>query len=512
MIKRMHTIFCVLIVLISLNQVTTAQEVAFTDTNLESVIRRTLEIPQETTITQQLLQQELITLNAREAEITDLTGLEHATNLTRLSLNTNNISDLLPLAGLTKLVSLSLNSNEISNLKPLEGLTNLTTLRLNENNIQRLVPLSKLTKLVELHLEYNDIKIITPLRNLVELEELYLRENRIENINQLAALTNLEVLDISDNPIADVTQVHQLITSGVDVEFDSPVPHESQVAQTNVLFNEIRNAADDKNDWIELRNISGNDIPLNDWEISILTREDGTDNEETEIVEFPDYTLPADGVLLITNTDPSETTLLRGLNIRTPDIRTGAQHHYLVSEELILPNAHYLLYLRSARNSNDTLEDIEDVAGTYFHDKLTADQPLTQDTAWERSAISHVGYAIEAWGESRYQGGIGYQPTAPKDTSPGTPGYHNSTISTDFRRGQISISEVMFTNKIGNRDVPQWIELYNNSRTEAVNLNGWKLAYEYRDGRQNKSDEKELQSLVIFPKQTVVIELIASNI
>ena len=505
MIKRMHTIFCVLIVLISLNQVASAQEVTFTDTNLESAIRNTLEIPQETTITQQLLQQELITLNAREAKITDLTGLEHATNLTRLSLNTNNISDLSALSELTKLVSLSLNSNEISDIKPLEGLTNLTTLRLNENNIQTLVPLSKLTKLVELHLDSNDIKIVTPLRNLVELEELYLRENRIENISQLTALANLEVLDILDNPIADVTEVHQLIAMGVDVEFDTPVPHESQVAQTNVLFNEIYNAPDDKNDWIELRNISGSDIPLNDWQISILTREGSTDNEETDIIEFPDYTLPADGVLLITNTDPSETTLLRGLNIKTPDIRTGAQHHYLVSEKLILSNSHYLLYLRSARNSNDTLEDIEDVAGTYFHDNLTADQSLTQGTAWQRTAIAQIGYAVEAWGESGYQASIGYKPTAPKDTSPGTPGYHNSALATDFRRGQISISEVMFTNKIGNRTVPQWIELYNNSRTETVNLNGWKITYEYRDGRQNKSDEKVLQSLVILPKQTVVI-------
>ncbi len=505
MTKRIHTIFSILIVLININQLATAQEVAFTDTNLETAIRRTLEIPQETTITQQLLQQELITLNAREAEITDLIGLEHATNLTRLSLNTNNISDLTPLEGLTKLVSLSLNSNEISDLKPLEGLTNLTTLRLNENDIQNLVPLDGLTKLVELHLDSNDIKIVTPLRNLVELEELYLRENRIENISQLTALANLEVLDISDNPITDVTKVHQLIASGVDVEFDTPVPHESQVVQTNVLFNEIHNAPDNKNDWIELRNISGSDIPLNDWEISILTREDGTDSEETDIVEFPDYTLPADSVLLITNTDPSETTLLRGLNIKTPDIRAGAQHHYLVSEELILPNTHYLLYLRSARNNNDSLEDIEDVAGTYFHDKLTADQPLTQGTAWQRTAIAQIGYAVEAWGESGYQAGIGYKPTAPKDTSPGTPGYHNSALATDSRRGQISISEVMFTNKIGNRTVPQWIELYNNSRTEAVNLNEWKLTYEFRDGRQNKFDEKKLQSLVILPKQTVVI-------
>ena len=527
MIKRFHTILCVVVVLIGLNQIANAQEVSIPDPNLASAVRNAIELPQETPITQQLMLK-LEHLNGSGLEITDLTGLEHATNLARMNLNTNKVSDLMPLAELTKLESLSLNSNKISDLTPLAGLTNLSALRLTNNEIsdlkplaaltrleelflgsnqiQSLVPLKGMTKLYELDLEFNEIRIVTPLRGLIELEELYLRENRIENINQLTALANLEVLDISGNPIADVTQVHQLIASGVDVEFDTAVPHESQVAQTNVLFNEIRNAPDNKNDWIELRNISGNDIPLNDWEISILIREDGTDIEESDIVEFPDYMLPADGVLLITNTDPSETTLLRGLNIRTPDIRTGAQHHYLVAEELILPNnTHYLLYLRSARNSNDTLEDIEDVAGTYFHDTLTADQPLTQGTAWQRTAISQVGYAVEAWGESGYQAGVGYQPTAPKDTSLGTPGYHNRTLSTDFHRGQISISEVMFTNKIGNRSVPQWIEIYNNSRTEAVNLNGWKIAVEVRNGKQNTYKEEEFQDLVVSPNQTVLV-------
>ena len=502
MIKRIYILF---IVLIGFNHIASAQEVTFPDFNLESAIRNTLEILQETTITQQLLQQELSALNASEMEISDLSGLEHATNLARLSLNTNKISDLTPLSGLTKLESLSLNSNEISNLTPLAGLTNLTKLRLNENNIQTLVPLRGLTKLVELHLETNDIKIVTPLKDLTNLEELYLRENRIESIRQLTSLANLEVLDISDNPISDVTQVHQLIALGVDVDFDTAVPHESQVAQTNVLFNEIRNAPDDKNDWIELRNISSRDIALNNWEISILTREDDADSDDIDVVAFPDYTLPAGDVLLITNTDPSDTTLLRGKNIRTPDDKRGAQHDYLVAENMILPNTHYLLYLRSARNSNDTVEDIEDVAGTYFHDTLSAEQPLTQGAAWQRTSIAHVGYAVEAWSESGYQAGVGYQPTAPKDTSPGTPGYHNELLTRESLRGQISISEVMFTNKIGNRTAPQWIELYNNSHTEAINLNGWKISIEVRNGKQNEEIEHELQDLVVLPNQTIVI-------
>ena len=526
MIKRFHTILCVLVVLIGLNQIANAQEVSIPDPNLASAVRNAIELPQETPITQQLMLK-LEHLNGSGLEITDLTGLEHATNLIRLKLNANQISDLKPLAELTKLESLSLNSNKISDLKPLAGLTNLSALRLTNNQISNitpltgltrleelllgsnqisnLIPLRELTQLVELDLESNQIRFVSALRGLTELEILLVSFNQISSIGPLKFLPNLEELDISDNPISDISQIHELIASGVEVDFETSVPHESQVALTHVLFNEIRNASNDKDDWVELRNISSSDILLNEWEISIINREDSTDSQDIDVVSFPDYTLPAGGVLLITNTDPTQTTLLRGQNIKTPDIRRGAQHDYLVADKLILPNTQYLLILRSALDKNGTQEAIEDVAGTYFLDKLTADQPLTQGTAWQRAAIAHVGYAVEAWGESGYQAGVGYQPKAPKDTSHGTPGYHNDALDTDSHRGQISISEVMFTNTIRNQTVPQWIELYNNSHTEAVNLTGWKITIESRHGKQNRHAVFTFKDLNILPNQTAIL-------
>ena len=38
-----------------------------------------------------------------------------------------------------------------------------------------------------------------------------------------------------------------------------------------VIFNELHNAADDANDWLELRNVSGADLPLDDWQLTIRT-------------------------------------------------------------------------------------------------------------------------------------------------------------------------------------------------------------------------------------------------
>ena len=80
----------------------------------------------------------MTSLEARNANITDLTGLEHATNLTGLFLiaervgnewqNSNAVSDLSPLSGLTNLTRLTINFDTITDISPLSGLTNLTSL------------------------------------------------------------------------------------------------------------------------------------------------------------------------------------------------------------------------------------------------------------------------------------------------------------------------------------------------------------------------------------------------
>ena len=85
--------------------------------------------------------QTLAALYATSKNITNLTGLEAAINLTELRLVDNNIIDISPLAGLTKLRQLWLDDNSISDLSPLIGLTNLSELRLMNNAISDLSPL-----------------------------------------------------------------------------------------------------------------------------------------------------------------------------------------------------------------------------------------------------------------------------------------------------------------------------------------------------------------------------------
>ncbi len=86
----------------------------------------------------------MVELNAGGRGITDLTGLEHATNLTSALLPVNLISDVTPLSGLTNLTELWIFGNSISDVNPLSGLTNLVSLQIDGNPISDTSPLYNL--------------------------------------------------------------------------------------------------------------------------------------------------------------------------------------------------------------------------------------------------------------------------------------------------------------------------------------------------------------------------------
>ncbi len=142
--------------------------------------------------------------------ITDLTGLEFATNLTTLGLQHNQISDIAALSGLTNLTSLNLWNNQISDIAALSGLTNLTMLDLEGNPISDIAALSGLTKLEWLWLRLNQISDITALSGLTNLTTLGLQHNQISDIAALSGLTNLTTLGLSGNRISDIAALSGL--------------------------------------------------------------------------------------------------------------------------------------------------------------------------------------------------------------------------------------------------------------------------------------------------------------
>ena len=332
--------------------------------------------------------------------------------------------------------------------------------------------------------------------------------------------------DLSDSPVLSVIYLP---------ETSDPKSPASDVPRDPIVFNEFGNGSGDANDWIELRNVDGSDVSLKDWELSIV--QDGK-KEDTSLIAFvEDVSVPANGLLLITNSDPTDegNVLAGGDNVATAEAETkGSSHLYLVNAGLSLPDdGKFLLILRNAKEKLGLDEAFVDVAGGGGSDTdafvreqeglydthvwplqvLEAPGGDTEDAfssgkVWQRAKADIVGYHKDAWAEAAFTG-IGYdRKVTESPATSGTPGYPNGAVKTEAAtpKGAVTISEIMLDS--GGGTLPQWIELYNASKTEALNLNRWQLEI------QNENSEDlvgrpivtlTLQEKVIQPNQTLLI-------
>ena len=204
-----HRFTFILLIFLSIPSTSTAQTVTIPDPNLRAAIAAELGKASGDPITTSDMAA-LRSLTAREANISDLTGLEGAINLTSLNLGRNSISDITSLSGLTNLTSLYLLDNSISDITSLSGLINLTQLYLGHNLISDISTVSGLTNLRKLHLGGNSISDITSLSGLTDLTDLYLQDNSVSDISAVSGLTNLRRLGISNNNISDISAVSGL--------------------------------------------------------------------------------------------------------------------------------------------------------------------------------------------------------------------------------------------------------------------------------------------------------------
>ncbi len=237
----------------------------------------------------------------------------------------------------------------------------------------------------------------------------------------------------------------------VPTEESDPKATASSVPRTPIVFNELGNGSGDTNDWLELRNVTDASVSLKDWELSVVA---DAKQEDTSLVVFPDVSVPANGLLLLTNMPSDKTPLAGGDDITPPAGSSDKKRKGLTHLSLI------------------------------------------------------VGYHRDAWAEAAFSG-LGYDRKVSKSAeTAGTPGYPNGAVKTQpaTPKGAITMSEVMFDSAGGT--LPQWIELYNTSKTEALNLNRWELEIQNR-----KSEDLvgrpvvtlTLQEKVIQPNQTLLI-------
>ena len=205
------------------------------DTALRNLIREALAKPPDTSLNEADLL-DLTVLKGSDTGITDLTGLELATNLEelelrgvagggavadlhpisrlialrRLMLGGHAIADLSSLSGLTGLESLSLYSNNIGDLSPLSGLSGLYYINVQSNAVTDLSPLSELTRLRTLIIDLNHISDLSPLSSLANLESLYIGRNNVQDLSPLRSLVLLRSLAADGLSIADLSPLADL--------------------------------------------------------------------------------------------------------------------------------------------------------------------------------------------------------------------------------------------------------------------------------------------------------------
>ncbi len=175
-------------------------------------------------------------LQIYDSPLSDLTPIVNMPNLETLLLQSTQVSNLLPLLSLPKLKSLSVGDcpladfttisqfsnlttlgfahDSITNADFLSGMSSLTELSLSGSyldSLQDISGLSALTGLRKLDLRYNNISDISSLTTLTLLEDINLVGNQnISNISCVANMLGLLELKISGTQVSDLTALQQL--------------------------------------------------------------------------------------------------------------------------------------------------------------------------------------------------------------------------------------------------------------------------------------------------------------
>ena len=186
--------------------------VSIPDVNLRVAVEAALGKPAGTLITAADMAR-LERLEADEANIGNLTGLEAATRLERIEFRHNAISDLSPLAGLTQLNNIKLRGNRITDVSPLAGLINVDWLGLEENSITDLSPLRRLIKLNGIGISGNPVSNVSPLASLTSLEGIAAWNTRISSFSSLAKLPRLRWIEFgNDRSVSKIPSLKGLKT------------------------------------------------------------------------------------------------------------------------------------------------------------------------------------------------------------------------------------------------------------------------------------------------------------
>ncbi len=489
--------------------------ISFPDDNLAAAIREHLGITSGNLISSQDMQR-LENFYPTNHQISDLTGIEYAVNTHCMGFINNNIQDITPLAGLSQLTNISLDDNQISDLTPLAGLINLHFLDLAKNQISDLAPLADLTRLETLILSDNQITDVKPLSNLESLTDLQLRGNRIQNRTPLQALQN-------QNPdlIIDIDPVTVVNRSPEFTEGSNATRSVFEETVANVNIGSPITATDADNDTLTYT-LSGVDA-------ASFTINQLTGQLTTKVGVELDYETKSTYTITVTVSDTQGNTDIINVTINIQDVNETAVNNPPIFGD-----------------SNGTSRSIEEntSAGEAVGSPITATDPDSGDTlTYSISGTDATSFDIDSnTGQLKTKATLDYDMkneytvvvsvsdgngssasitvtinvTQEGENQPSEKETEDPTIETEVdettpisgssTQGQVSFSELMFTSRGGLHSLAQWMELYNNSKTNAVNLKGWQLTIEARDANgKHRHVVVTLEDLSIPPDQTVLM-------
>ncbi|MBU7594532.1 leucine-rich repeat domain-containing protein [Metabacillus halosaccharovorans] len=185
----------------TLSDPTGGKEVTFKDLQLEKAIQKQFDLDRKIVESDM---KHLKELSLERKRITDLTGLETATNLEYLYLSTNKVSNISQLALLKNLKYVYLDGNPISDFTPLSELTNLISLGLGNTGVKNLSFLANLQALEDLSLDNNELESLSTLPKLNQLAYLSVYDNKVTSLKGLEKLENLTSLSADENPITSL--------------------------------------------------------------------------------------------------------------------------------------------------------------------------------------------------------------------------------------------------------------------------------------------------------------------
>jgi len=245
--KTVKTILSIFATLVFASRTTStfAQEISIPDPGLNAAIREALGKPSGPLTEQDLLS--LTNLNARNRNVSSISGLEAARNLASLHLEINHLSNVSLLSALTNLSTLDLSVNPLTNFSLPGGLTNLTSLKLESDGLTSLTLPAGLTRLNDLDLENNQLTSFNPLSNLTSLVALDLGFNSFTNFSLPDGLTNLSTFYFAGNPLTSVALPTDLrgmtdlnLSQNLLTSFTLPAGM-TNLIELNLFFNQLTN-------------------------------------------------------------------------------------------------------------------------------------------------------------------------------------------------------------------------------------------------------------------------------